>query len=210
MIFFFQGISMNAMTEASQKKKPKSDRYLKDSNFSTDQKLCFFGDTGDKNTFDLQQRVALDLQQNSSHCSQKIAIMHHPWKTRKDFDRSKGSYYKEGDDFDLLMKNHIIGKFDAVITGHDHYLHYWGEEKGTLIFITGAGGKTDALDPSIASIPFLPAPGSYDENTNGYLVLQNSTFRFHSLTKDNAFSIKWEKRVKCSNYQDILMHKQIL
>lgn len=70
-------------------------------------------------------------------CAKKIALTHHPYKSRgENHGPSKG----------LLKSFHedmIIGKYDFLISGHEHILSDEGVKKGTRMLISGAGGGSN-------------------------------------------------------------------
>lgn len=68
-------------------------------------------------------------------CSKKIALMHHPYDNRgKSHGPSKGRIRNFQDEY-------IVGRYDFLISGHEHFLSDEGVKKGTHLLISGAGGK---------------------------------------------------------------------
>lgn len=70
-------------------------------------------------------------------CRLKIALGHHPYNS------SGKDHGNSGFPLRNILKNHVIGKYDYYISGHEHILADEGFESGTRLFISGAGGKVD-------------------------------------------------------------------
>ena len=101
-----------------------------------------------------RQKAWLDsLETELKMCRYKVALAHHPYLSPK---RPAEALMKK------FYEDKIIGKVDALVTGHDHILADVGEVKGTRLFISGAGGKYD--------------------NTPGYLLMK--------VSKEITFEIK--------------------
>lgn len=62
-------------------------------------------------------------------CKKKIAFAYHP--------------YKGGGSLKKFYDNYIIGKFNMLVSGHDHKLSDEGEKKGTRLLISGVGSESD-------------------------------------------------------------------
>lgn len=67
-------------------------------------------------------------------CRYKVALAHHPYLSPA---RPAEALLKK------FYEDKIIGKVDALVTGHDHILADVGEVNGTRLLISGAGGKHD-------------------------------------------------------------------
>lgn len=100
-----------------------------------------------------------DLASDMKDCSKKIVLAHHPYESRGKHHGTSSGLLR------LFHKMNVIGKFDALISGHDHILSDEGMIEGTRMFISGAGGNPDKNEPA------------------GYLVLWwdkiNSSMEFH-------------------------------
>lgn len=75
-------------------------------------------------------------------CSKKVVLAHHPYESR-------GSHH--GPSTGLMRwfhKFNVIGKFDALIAGHDHILSDEGTVEGTRLLISGAGGNPQKNEPA--------------------------------------------------------------
>lgn len=66
-------------------------------------------------------------------CKKKIAFAHHPYKGRGSLKH--------------FYDNYIIGKFDMLVSGHNHRLSDEGEKNGTRLLISGAGSEADDGSP---------------------------------------------------------------
>lgn len=69
------------------------------------------------------------------NCTVKVALTHHPYKSRGPHHFNARGSMKD------FLENHIRGKFDYLISGHEHILSDEGEQEGTRLLITGAGGN---------------------------------------------------------------------
>ena len=67
----------------------------------------------------------------------------------------------DSDDKDFL-EEHVIGRFDAYFSGHDHDLSDEGEVDGTRLIVSGAAGKLRPLDAE---------PRDYAISALGYVTL---------------------------------------
>jgi predicted phosphodiesterase len=76
---------------------------------------------------------SLDLKD----CRIKIALGHHPYNS------SGKDHGNSGFPLRNILKNHVIGKYDFYISGHEHILSDEGLDSETRLIISGAGGKVD-------------------------------------------------------------------
>lgn len=67
-------------------------------------------------------------------CRFIFSIAHHPIKSSGKHGDAK--FFNK-----WYFKKYITGKVSAHFGGHDHHLSYEGQEKGTHMYVTGAGGK---------------------------------------------------------------------
>lgn len=84
----------------------------------------------------------LSLDDELKSCSKKIVLAHHPYKSR-------GKHH--GDSTGLLKWFHeanVIGKYDALIAGHEHILSDEGAAEGTRLLISGGGGNPSSGEPA--------------------------------------------------------------
>lgn len=70
-------------------------------------------------------------------CSTTIALTHHPYKSRGPKHFNATGWMKD------FHEEHIIGKFDYLISGHEHILSDEGTVQGTRLLISGAGGRAE-------------------------------------------------------------------
>lgn len=66
-----------------------------------------------------------------SACRFKVLLGHHPHISARESDKALKIFYEK----------YIEGKFDLIISGHDHLLSYMGARNGTHMFVSGGGGK---------------------------------------------------------------------
>lgn len=71
-------------------------------------------------------------------CKFKIAFSHYPL-------RSSGMHGVAREPERSVIKDYVLGKFDAYIAGHDHNLSYENQIDGTHLFVSGAGGQVRPL-----------------------------------------------------------------
>jgi predicted phosphodiesterase len=71
----------------------------------------------------------------NQNCTTTVALTHHPYLSRGTKHGNAKGLVK------FFHEKHIIGRFDYLISGHEHILSDEGERKGTRLFITGAGGN---------------------------------------------------------------------
>tara|TARA_R110002072_G_scaffold534_2_gene3558 strand:+ start:99780 stop:100775 length:996 start_codon:yes stop_codon:yes gene_type:complete len=85
------------------------------------------------------------IQPRLNNCKTKILIAHHSYATMNEKRRPPKKEYKK--QLRNFFEKFVLGKFDLILSGHDHALAYVGNFKGTEQYITGAGGKyTKASD----------------------------------------------------------------
>lgn len=77
----------------------------------------------------------------------RIAVGHHPYRSNG-VHGDAGAY--EGIGWGLpgsgahlkeFFQLHVVGRYDALITGHDHDLFDMGDEQGTSLFVVGGGSE---------------------------------------------------------------------
>ena len=71
------------------------------------------------------------------NCKTKIALSHHPYLSSGKHHGNSTGITK------LFYEQKILGKFDYLISGHEHILSDEGEKNGTRLLISGAAGNTD-------------------------------------------------------------------
>jgi len=71
-------------------------------------------------------------------CKFKLAFGHHPYL-------SSGQHGNAKDSLKDFFEEHIIGKYDAYLSGHDHNLAYEGTKNKTALIVSGAGAKLRSL-----------------------------------------------------------------
>lgn len=82
------------------------------------------------------------LEDELKSCSKKVVIAHHPYK-------SSGKHH--GDSTGLMKwfyEANVIGKFDALIAGHEHILSDEGTSDGTRLLVSGGGGNPQKGEPA--------------------------------------------------------------
>lgn len=118
-------------------------------------------------------------------CNLIISIAHHPF-------RSSGKHGDANIFNKQYFKKYIIGRVDAHFAGHDHHLSYEGEEDGTQMYITGAGGKLRDVKP-------LNFP-RFSASRLGYAVLTYEYDKFKvefvSLDQDNKREVIFSNDIK--------------
>lgn len=103
------------------------------------------------------------IEDEVASCKLKFALTHHPYNnTGKKHGPSSGWLRN-------FLRNNVIGRFDYMISGHEHHLSDEGVERGTRMLISGAGGNTERAENA------------------GYLVFEiengNAHYEFRRLTK---------------------------
>lgn len=89
----------------------------------------------------------------------RIWLGHHPyWSNGEhgdagDFEDGGCSLWR-GAGFQQLMREHVLGRADLAISGHDHNLQAF-EHKGTALVVSGAGAKSTGLRPPNRRSPSL-------------------------------------------------------
>lgn len=96
--------------------------------------VCFF--SIDTNYYLINQGKWLDnaYAELEGMCKLSFALGHHPYK-------SVGKHGDAGHFLSTFFQDHVIGRVDAYLAGHDHNLSFEGTEDGTHIFVSGAGAK---------------------------------------------------------------------
>jgi tartrate-resistant acid phosphatase type 5 len=95
----------------------------------------------------------------SSRAPFRIWLGHHPyWSNGEhgdagDFEDGGFSLWR-GAGYQQLMREHVVGRADLAISGHDHNLQAF-EHKGTALLVSGAGAKSTALRPPSRRSPSL-------------------------------------------------------
>lgn len=97
-----------------------------------------------------EQREWLDLTVRASTAKWRVALGHHPYLSNGKHGNA-GSYeglpgvpYASGAGIEAFYTQALCGRFDLVLTGHDHNLQ-WHEACGTAWIISGAGAKVTPL-----------------------------------------------------------------
>jgi tartrate-resistant acid phosphatase type 5 len=78
--------------------------------------------------------LSSNMEYLNEQCRVKVALAHHPHKNPGPRHGDSSGYMR------FFYKRHIMGKFDYLITGHEHILADQGTEDGTHMLISGAGG----------------------------------------------------------------------
>jgi len=132
----YQG-DIRAWTKLSE----KDERIIYPANFYRERiyDIClFFLDTNFGADGDLYEKEVSWLKKAQSGCTYKIAFTHHPYS-------SSGSRHGPAkDDVKKFMEEEIIGKFQLIFSGHEHFLSDEGIFYGTRQIISGAGGKVES------------------------------------------------------------------
>lgn len=68
-------------------------------------------------------------------CEKKIALSHHP------FDNSGGHHGPSKGWLRSFLRQNVIGKYDYLLSGHEHTLLDEGKKEGTHMLLSGAGGN---------------------------------------------------------------------
>lgn len=77
------------------------------------------------------------LEDELKNCQTTVALTHHPYQSRGHHGKATGTVK-------WFLSSRIIGKFDYLISGHDHILSDEGREEGTHMLISGAAGDVDS------------------------------------------------------------------
>jgi predicted phosphodiesterase len=75
----------------------------------------------------------LSMGDNMAECRMNIALTHHPYA-------SAGHHQNANGLLEFYYHQLIIGKYDVLLSGHDHLVFDRGDHKGTKQLISGAGG----------------------------------------------------------------------
>lgn len=82
------------------------------------------------------------LSDELNDCSKKVVLAHHPYESRGDHHGPSTGLMR------WFHNSNIIGKFDALIAGHEHILSDEGIVDGTRLLISGAGGNPREDEPA--------------------------------------------------------------
>ena len=107
-------------------------------------------------------------EQAKAECKVKVAVNHWPYK-------SSGWHKNANFPHNIFMKMWVMGKFDYLITGHDHQLSDEGDYKGTRMLISGAGAKVRSL---------LRKPGVWGSSKLGFIIMDTETLEVKFVDKD--------------------------
>ncbi len=104
------------------------------------------------------------IEDEMKSCKVRIALTHHPYENSGSHHGPSKGWVRN------FLKNNVIGKFDYLISGHEHHLSDEGVKDGTRMLISGAGGNTKKIEDA------------------GYLVFDldqnfNVKYEFRRLTK---------------------------
>ena len=75
------------------------------------------------------------IEPDLQNCKTKIALTHHPFENKGESHGSSTGLVR------FFIQRYIIGKYDYLISGHEHVLADEGVKDRTRLLITGAGGK---------------------------------------------------------------------
>lgn len=81
-----------------------------------------------------QSKWIMGVNKELKNCPLKIALGHHPYNNPGPNHGSAEGALRE------FYDHHVIGKYDALISGHEHVINYVGSVKDTHLIISGAGG----------------------------------------------------------------------
>ncbi len=84
-----------------------------------------------------QEMWLAEAAKKEKDCKLRIALTHHPYKSS-----GKG----HGDAVGSMKAFHeaqVLGRFDLLVSGHEHIVSHEGQAQGTALFISGAGGDPD-------------------------------------------------------------------
>lgn len=102
----------------------------------------FYYYTENVNEIGEQTRWLMELQPRLKDCDVKVALTHHPFKgvgfdSEDDWEGSSGL-------LKVFLDTYVIGVFDIHLAGHVHVVVDDGQDEGTRMLISGAGGETRA------------------------------------------------------------------
>lgn len=75
------------------------------------------------------------IEDEVKNCGLKIALTHHPFENKGEHHGSSSGFVR------FFIQRYIIGKYDFLISGHEHVLADEGIIDRTRLLISGAGGK---------------------------------------------------------------------
>lgn len=111
------------------------------------------------------QQVWLDRTVRASSARWRVALGHHPYKSNGRhgnagaYEGLPGVPYADGAGLAAFYQDHVCGRFDLVLTGHDHNLQ-WIEACGGTFVVSGAGASTTPIeDRGTASVFASDRPG---------------------------------------------------
>jgi len=78
-----------------------------------------------------QKRWLETIQDQMKDCELKVLFAHHPYLGKRPAKGWVKSVYEDS----------VVGKYNVVVSGHDHILADLGKKDGTHFFISGAGGQ---------------------------------------------------------------------
>lgn len=85
----------------------------------------------------LRQMLWLEgIQEELKGCDLRVLFAHHPYVSAPGRRPAKGWLKR-------VYEESVVGKYDIVVTGHDHILADLGKRSGTHFLISGAGGQSD-------------------------------------------------------------------
>lgn len=151
--------------------------------------VCFFVLDSDHymhlTDFENQKREIewLDYQvKNLKHsCQASLAFAHHPYI-------SSGYHGNAAKTLADFYQNHVIGKMDFLITGHDHQLSDEGVYQGTRLLISGAASENKGVLRSTYQHTFQ------ETKKLGFIVLnvdvKKIQYEFVTITEDSGDQLK--------------------
>lgn len=84
-----------------------------------------------------QEKWLKDTLAREKSCKVTMALTHHPYKSS---GRAHGNATNSVKQF---HETQVLGKFDLLLSGHDHILSFEGVSNGTSLFVSGTGGDPD-------------------------------------------------------------------
>ena len=86
-----------------------------------------------------------------------------------------------------FMDRHVVGEFDVYLAGHDHNLQDLGAERGTQLFVSGAGASSRPLQGM--------NPVEYESEALGFFILEATeerlTFRAIEVSEEAGAARLW-------------------
>ncbi len=96
--------------------------------------ICLVALDSNRKNYDEQIEWLKTERPKWKECRYLVAMAQHPLFTNGPNHPTSLPVLKE------FYDNHVIGKFDFLIVGHEHIVEYLGTIKGTELFVSGAGG----------------------------------------------------------------------